>query len=170
MFKTFSYTQLIVFHLLLGLLMYSVEPLRRAYFYLLVGYWIFSIIVAVPSKKTYTVLMACSYMIGAEVLLRTTGATLFYEISKYTVILFILMGIFYNGVKGGAWPYFVYLILLVPSILVASGKLGLELNFRSSVAFVLSGPVCLGISALYFYDRPIKAKELYDALAYISFP
>lgn len=170
MFKTFSYTQLIVFHLLLGLLMYSVEPLRRAYFYLLVGYWIFSIIVAVPSKKTYTVLMACSYMIGAEVLLRTTGATLFYEISKYTVILFILMGIFYNGVKGGAWPYFVYLILLAPSILVASGKLGLELNFRSSVAFVLSGPVCLGISALYFYDRPIKAKELYDALAFISFP
>jgi hypothetical protein len=168
--RTFSYTQLIVMHLLLGLVMYGVEPFRRVYFFVLLGYWIFSIIVAVPSKKTYTVLLACSYMIGAEVLLRTTGATVFYEISKYTVILFILMGIFYNGVKGSAWPYFVYLILLVPAILIASGKLGIEMKFRSSIAFVLSGPVCLGMSALYFYDRSIKSKELYDALAYISYP
>jgi hypothetical protein len=168
--RTFSYTQLIIMHLLLGLVMYAVEPFRRVYFFVLVGYWIFSIVVAIPSKKTYTVLLACSYMIGAEVLLRTTGATLFYEISKYTVILFILMGVFYNGVKGGAWPYFVYLIILVPSVLVASGKLGIEINFRSSIAFVLSGPVCLGMSALYFYDRPIKSSELYDALAFMSFP
>jgi len=170
MHRTFSYTQLIVIHLLLGLVLYAIEPLRRVYFFALLGYWIFSIIVAIPSKKTYTVLLACSYMIGAEVLLRTTGATVFYEISKYTVILFILMGVFYNGVKGSAWPYFLYLIILVPSVLVASGKLGLELNFRSSIAFVLSGPVCLGMAALYFYDRPIKSSELYDALAYLSFP
>jgi hypothetical protein len=170
MYRTFNYTQLIFLHLLLGLVLYAIEPLRRVYFFALLGYWIFSIIVAIPSKKTYTVLLACSYMIGAEVLLRTTGATIFYEISKYTVILFILMGVFYNGVKGGAWPYFVFLIILVPSVLVASGKLGLELNFRTSIAFVLSGPVCLGMSALYFYDRPIKSKELYDALAYLSFP
>jgi hypothetical protein len=168
--RTFSYTQLIVIHLLLGLVLYAVEPFRRVYFFILVGYWMFSIIVAIPSKKTYTVLLACSYMIGAEVLLRTTGATIFYEISKYSVILFILMGIFYNGVKGSAWPYFLYLILLVPSILVASGKLGLELDFRSSIAFVLSGPVCLGMSALYFYGRKIKHQELLNALAYISFP
>jgi hypothetical protein len=83
--RTFSYTQLIIMHLLLGLVMYAVEPFRRVYFFVLVGYWIFSIVVAIPSKKTYTVLLACSYMIGAEVLLRTTGATLFYEISKYTL-------------------------------------------------------------------------------------
>lgn len=166
----FSYTQLIVMHLILGLVMYGVEPFRRIYFFMLVAYWVYSIVAAVPSKKTYKVLIACCYMIGAEVLLRMTGATLFYEISKYSVILFILIGMFYNGVKGSAWPYFVYLIILVPSVLVASGKLGLALNFRSSIAFVLSGPVCLGMSALYFYDRPVKAKELYDALAYISFP
>lgn len=170
MHRSSSYTRLIIIHLILGLVMYFVVPFRRVYFFVLLGYWIFSIIVAIPSKKTYTVLLACCYMVGAEVLLRTTGATVLYEISKYTVILFILMGIFYNGVKGSAWPYFVYLILLVPSILVASGKLGLELNFRSSIAFVLSGPVCLGMSALYFYGRKIKHQELIDAIAYISFP
>ncbi|MGF1555879.1 O-antigen ligase family protein [Paucihalobacter sp.] len=170
MLKTFTYTQLIVSHLLLGFLMYNFEPLRRVYFFILVGYWILRIVLALPSKKTYTVLLACSYMIGAEVLLRTTGATLFYEISKYTVILFILMGMFFNGVKGSAWPYFLYLILLVPSVLVASGKLGLDLNFRSSVAFVLSGPVCLGISALYFHDRTLKHQQLLDALASMSMP
>ena len=81
-----------------------------------------------------------------------------------------MMGMFYDGISGKAYPYFIYLILLVPSILVASTTLGYDLNFRTSVAFVLSGPVCLGVSAIYCYDKKVNKEVLLQILAAMSYP
>ncbi|MCB0434948.1 MAG: O-antigen ligase domain-containing protein, partial [Mangrovimonas sp.] len=103
-------------------------------------YFFIRIILAHPSHKTLEVLRACCYIVGAEVLFRMTNGGLFYEASKYLVILFVLFGTFYNGIKGGAYPYFIYLILLVPAVVLASINLDYDIRFRSSVAFVLSGP------------------------------
>jgi hypothetical protein len=116
------------------------------------------------------VLFGCAYIVAAESLFRMTGGGLFYEFSKYFVILLSLIGIFYEGVSGKAYPYFLYLILLVPAVVVASGTLGLDLNFRTSVAFVLSGPVCLGIAALFTYDKRISLEQLLNIVACMSYP
>jgi hypothetical protein len=99
-----------------------------------------------------------------------TGGGLFYEFSKYYIILLVLIGMFFTGVSGKSYPYFIYLILLVPSVLVASTTLGYDLNFRTSIAFVLSGPVCLGASALFCYDKKITQDQLLHVLACMSFP
>ena len=37
-------------------------------------------------------------------------------------------------------------------------------------AFVLSGPVCLGISALYCYDKRINKRQILDVLLYLALP
>ena len=116
-------------------------------------------------SKTMWVLFGCAYIAAAESLFRMTGGGLFYEFSKYYIILLVLVGMFFTGVSNNSYPYFIYFILLVPAVLVASTTLGYDLNFRKSIAFVLSGPVCLGASALYCYDKKITQEQLLQILA-----
>ena len=68
------------------------------------------------------------------------------------------------------YAYFIYLILLVPSILVASTTLSLGANFRTNILFVLSGPVCLGLAALFCYDRKVTYQQLHKIILYILLP
>ncbi|PWI31716.1 hypothetical protein DI383_02315 [Flavobacteriaceae bacterium LYZ1037] len=61
-------------------------------------------------------------------------------------------------------------MLLVPAIVVASVTLTFDAKFRSNIAFVLSGPVCLGMAALYCYDRKVSQKLLMEILLYMALP
>ncbi len=164
------YVFMIVLHIALGILINMIPVFSKLYFAIACSFFILKIIVAHKADKTMWVLFGCAYIAAAESLFRMTGGGLFYEFSKYYVILLVLMGMFFNGVSGKAYPYFMYLILLVPSVLVASINLGFDLNFRTSVAFVLSGPVCLGISALYCYDKKVTSEQLLQIMACMSYP
>ena len=123
-------------------------------------YFLGTIIITSKSQKQAAVLKACAYIVGAEVLFRMTNGAIFYESSKYLVIVFVLIGMFYDGISNKAYPYFIFLILLVPSIVVASSTIGYDSNLRTNVAFALSGPVCLGLSALYCYDKKISKRQI----------
>jgi O-antigen ligase len=112
------------------------------------------------NKKTFYVLIACAYVVGIEVFLRMNNGTFFYEASKYLVIVFIIMGLVSNSFKNQALIYVVYLLLLIPGIFVAVTDMGFETNIRRAIAFNLSGPVCLGISAVFCYKRSIRFKQL----------
>jgi hypothetical protein len=144
--------------------------MAKVYFNAAVVYFIAYVIVAPKSMKTLAIMNACAYFVGAEVLFRMTKGGIAYEASKYLVILFVLMGMFFKGVKGQGYPYFLYLILLVPAIFTASINLRFDANFRTNLAFVLSGPVCLGLASLFFYDRSVKNKDLIQMLNYLSLP
>ncbi|MCL8006556.1 O-antigen ligase family protein [Gelidibacter japonicus] len=85
-------------------------------------------------------------------------------------MIFMLMGIFYKGLSGKGYVYFIYLIILVPAVVMASITLTFDANFRTNVAFVLTGPVCLGIASLFCYDRKVSSKLLLDIMLYISLP
>lgn len=125
---------------------------------------------AADSWKTIEVLQACAYFVGAEVLFRTTKGAISYEAGKYVVILFLLVGMFYKGLSGKGYPYFIYLMFLVPSIFVASTTLSFDANFRTNIAFVLSGPVCLGLSALFCYDKKVSFQQVSQILLYMLLP
>lgn len=168
--KESNYIGLVVLHIIIGVLIYALPIIRQPFYLAVIVFFFVRIITAKKSKKTITVLFACCYIIAGESLFRMTGGGLFYEISKYLVILFAVFGMFYSGISNKAYPYFFYLIALVPAVVLASVNLGYDLRFRSSVAFVLSGPVCLGISALYCYDKPIKKSEILDVIKYIGLP
>ena len=165
-----KYILKIVFHIVLGGLLFYIDIFPKIFFYGVILYFLVDIIFADKKEKSTTVLKACAYIVGAEVIFRMTGAGLFYESSKYFVILFILIGMFYDGISSKAYPYFIYLILMVPSIVVASTTIGVDSNLRTNVAFVLSGPVCLGISALYCYDKNISKRKMLDVLLYLGLP
>ena len=163
--KGYSYIAQIIFHLGIAIGIYLFEPISKIYFLGIVIVSIYSIVKASPKKRYIYVLMSCSYLVGAEVLLRMTGGNLLYEASKYLIILFLLIGIFLgDGVGKKSYAYFIYLLVLLPGIIVATSSLGFETNIRKAIAFNLSGPFCLGIAALYCYKRQVSIKFLQDVL------
>jgi len=165
-----TYVSAIGFHASLGLLIYLNEGLSKIYFSVALVFFLYRIIVAANHQKTYEVLLACAYFVGAEVFFRTTRGAISYESGKYVVILFVMIGMLYKGASGKGYPYFIYLMFLIPSIFVASTTLSFDASFRTNIAFVLSGPVCLGIAALFCYDKRITYKQISDVLLFMLLP
>jgi hypothetical protein len=165
-----AYVMQVLLHIGIGMALFLFEPLSKLYFVVVTLYFIWWIIASSQKDVSTAVLVGCAYMSGAEVLFRMTDGGLAYEASKYLVILFMLMGMFFKGLSGKGYPYFFYLIALVPAILVASTTLSFDARFRTNIAFVLSGPVCLGIAALFCYDRKIHYHTLHNVIKSIALP
>ncbi len=152
------------------MLIYYNESLAKLYFFGAIIFFFYRIILSSKDLKTFEVLKACGYFVGAEVLLRMTKGSISYEASKYLVILFMAIGMFYKGLSGRAYPYFLYMLLLVPSIFVASTTLSFDANFRTNIAFVLSGPICLGVAALFCFDKKVSLGQLKSILLFTVLP
>lgn len=114
--------------------------------------------------------MAAAYIAGGEVFFRQTSAVVFYETGKYAVILFLLIGMFFKGASSKTVPYWLYLLMLFPGVVVASMTISYDGDFRKLVAFNISGPVCLGVSALYCYYKKIKREDFQRVLLMMLMP
>jgi len=157
-------------HLLLGVLIAFVPILSQLYLFGILIYFVFKIISTTTVQRPFQILLGCAYLVGAEVFIRMTGGAFFYEVSKYGVILFCLIGLFTSGASKTSLPYYLYLILLVPGILVAGFTQDASTIIRKAIAFNLSGPVCLGIVAIYCYKRQIPYKQMHAILLAMALP
>lgn len=165
-----TYISAIALHAAIGMLIYFNDTLAKFYFFAAIVYFFYKVVTVAEHNKTYEVLKACAYFVGIEVFMRTTKGSISYEASKYLVILFMMFGMLYRGVSGKSYPYLFYLMFLVPSIFVASTTLSFDANFRTNIAFVLSGPICLGVAALFCYDKKISFRQLNTVLLFILLP
>ncbi len=152
------------------MIVYFNESTAKIYFFAALTFFLYRVVVAPNNTKTFEILKACAYFVGAEVFLRMTKGSISYEAGKYLVIFFMFLGMFYKGISGKGYPYFLYILLLIPSIFVASTTLSFDANFRTNIAFVLSGPICLGVAALFCYDKRISMKQLNTLLLYVVLP
>lgn len=110
-----------------------------------------------------------SYIVGVEVFIRMTGGLILYETGKYSVILFLVLGILLGKFKQVfSVQYVFYILLLLMGIAFTQVPEGESL--RKNILFNLSGPIVLGVSAFYFYKRPISRKKLHDALFFMLLP
>jgi O-antigen ligase len=156
--KNLTYTTIILLHIVLGVFIFLNSKLSIPY-----GIAILSIsflLVLKTENNKNQALYVAAYAVGSEVILRMTGGFILYEIGKYSIIIYMLMGMYFSGFSKNSFPYWFFLIFLIPGILVASISLNLDSNIKKSIAFNISGPMCLGISALYCYQRNITIKEL----------
>ncbi len=167
--KNSNYIKLIGLHILIGFAIYSLELLSKVYLLGIFLYFSNQIFKSPPSKKAVQVLMACSYVVGAEVFLRMTGGSFLYETSKYLVILFCLFGIFSVRLNQPI-PYLIYIFLLIPGILVAGFNITEQTTIRTAIAFNLSGPVCLGIVSVFCYKRKITYQDIHKVLLAMALP
>ncbi|HIC31343.1 MAG TPA: O-antigen ligase domain-containing protein [Flavobacteriaceae bacterium] len=164
------YLKILGFHIVIGLMIFMFKILGELYFYSIVSYFFIRIISVKSNLKAFEIVKACAYILGAEVILRMTGSGLFYESSKYLVILFSVIGLFYNGFNKKATTYLLYILLLVPSVYVSLYVLDVSNNIRKAIAFNLSGPVTLGIAALFCYGVTLTKQQLGSVVNHAIFP
>lgn len=103
------------------------------------------------------------YLVSAEVLFRMTDGLFFHESVKYEVIVLLLLGMLVEQRKHGI-PVVYILYLLLLSIGIAFSDIPAGESIRKAVAFNLSGPVVLGVSALYMYHRKLEWEDVYKLL------
>tara|TARA_R100000935_G_C2803146_1_gene151427 strand:- start:14 stop:1159 length:1146 start_codon:yes stop_codon:yes gene_type:complete len=99
-----------------------------------------------------------------------TDGMVFYETGKYSVIIFLVIGMFFKGTSSKTVPFWTYLLILIPGIIVASTVGSYEIEFRKLIAFNLSGPVTIGVSALYCYYKKIKRKDFERVVVMMLMP
>lgn len=121
-------------------------------------------------NRNNEVLLMAAYCMGLDVYLKMAGGALLNEFGKYSVILFMVLGIFYRGFNKGAFLYVFFIALLIPSIFIGVENLNLHTNIRKAIAFNITGPVCLAVSAIYCFKRTIAIKRIQDVLAMFLFP
>ncbi|NVK51430.1 MAG: O-antigen ligase family protein [Flavobacteriaceae bacterium] len=128
-----------------------------------------AIIVFISSNKNEEAFILAAYIVGAEVFIRMTKGFILYETGKYGVILLLVIGIIKGVFKQKfAIQYVFYLLLLALGVVLTQVPYGESI--RKAVVFNLSGPVVLGIAAIYFYLRPITKEQLFNALFFMLLP
>ncbi|WP_366184764.1 O-antigen ligase family protein [Flavobacterium ovatum] len=162
------YLYLILAHFFIGFLVYLFPFISKLYGFL--GFFLGFYLVIKKQNKNHEVLLAAAYVTGGEVFLRMTGGNVSYEFSKYAVIVFMLLGMYYKGFAKGATPYWLYLLLLVPSVIISTFVLDFDTNIRTTIAFNISGPVCLGMASLYTFRRKVTLKQVNDILLALGLP
>jgi hypothetical protein len=162
------YIKMLVLHLGYGFLIYLIPSIAKLIFILIITSFIFVIIDR--KNKGNEALMAAAYIAGGEVFFRQTSALFFYETGKYAVIVFLLIGMFYKGTSSKTVPFWVYLLILFPGVVMVTFTMSYDFEFRKQIAFNLAGPVCLGVSALYCYYKKIKKEDFQRVLLLLLMP
>jgi hypothetical protein len=163
-----TYLYLILFHIFIGFLIYIFPFTSKIYGYSILIFGVYYIVKT--QNKNNEALVVAAYVVGSEVLLRMTGGNVTYEFSKYGVMIFILFGMYYSGFSKGATPYWIFLLLLVPSVVLSTFMLDLDTNIRKAIAFNISGPVCLGIASLYTFRKKVTLRQMNTVLLSMGLP
>ena len=162
------YITAILLHIAMGFLFFLVPFVGAVYgvlaFIIGIGY------IVNTKNRNNEVLLVAAYCMGMDVYLKMVGGSLLNEYGKYTVMVCMLIGIFYSGFSKASFLYVFFIALLIPGIFIGTQTLSLEADVRKAIAFNITGPACLAISAIYCFRRSISLKRLLDVLLVFIFP
>jgi hypothetical protein len=135
----------------------------HAYGLLVAALW-----VTLLGNRVDRVVYLATYIAGTEVLWRMVSAPIYWEFSKYALSLVLLLGLFrFHPQRRNLLMPLLYLVVLIPSVLLAfeqSVQLG---GVRDALSFNLSGPMSLAISVMFFRQlrfTPVQANNVLWAL------
>lgn len=117
---------------------------------------------AISGASSVRVLSVIAYAVGADVLWRMTGASVFWEFGKYCIAAISLAAIATRRRGTSAWPI-IYFALLIPSTLLAlnAGELNLV---RKRLSFNLSGPFALTCTAMLLSTATLSRDDVVKIL------
>ena len=163
-----TYIYLMLFHAFLGVLIFVLPFISKIYTLVLFAFGVFYIVR--NKNKNNEALVISAYVISVEVLLRMTDGMILNEFGKYSIMVFMFLGMIYSGFSNKAFIYWVFLVLLIPGIIISAITSDFETDIRKAIAFNISGPVCLGISSIYCYQRKITFDRLKGVITAFSLP
>lgn len=134
--------------------------------YLLLG----TIWVIRNKDQNFEVLSLLIYTIGFEMIFRMKSDGAFFDIGKYAVIYFSILGFGFKKISLKAWPYFLILILFVPGIYLTVNTFFFQIDVRKKILFNLLGPFSLVAASLYCYGKFITLEDLIKRLKILTGP
>jgi len=100
-----------------------------------------------------------------EVMARMTNGFFSWEFGKYASIIIFIVGLLVERIhKPLPIVYIIYIILLL--IGIAFTRIPADESIRKAIAFNLSGPVQLGVVAMYFFRRNLSFNKLLNYMFY----
>ena len=130
---------------------------------LLLGTWL---IVRSQNRNNEAVYCA-AYYASLEVLLRVTGGTLGYEMSKYATVFFLLLGQYFSPQEQRRNIWLIFIFLLGFGLFFTDWS---DSSVTQLVRATLSGPVLLAVSAYCFTGRRIDQPDHTKFLRIIILP
>ena len=163
-----AYILLVLLHITLGTLLFFILFLAKVISILIV---VIGLLVIIKTKnKSNEVLYISAYLVSIEVLMRMTGGMFFNEFAKYSIMIFMFVGMMYSGFSKNSVPYWFFLLFLLPGVILSTTSLSLEANIRKAIAFNISGPVCLAVTAIYCYERKVTYDQINSIIISLSLP
>lgn len=162
------YFRLIFLHFVIGVLVYLFPFSAKIYAILVFGGGLLYILKT--KNKNNEALFISAYIVGAEVFFRMTKGSFNYEFAKYTVILFLLIGLFYRGFSRAAFIYWIFLLLLIPGVFLSFFTLDMDTQIRKAIMFNISGSLCLGVSSIYCLNNKVSFEQIQSLLLSMGLP
>ncbi len=157
---------LVILHLVLGVLLLS-GIFAKFYALAIVIIGFLSIIKNKNSHEQAA--MWSAYLAGSDVLFRMSGGLALHEMHKYAIALYLITALIVEKKKSQVNSTFIFYILLL-LIGITFSDIPYPESIRKAIAFNLSGPVSLGIAAMYFYKRQFTVSKLLDILFCLALP
>ncbi len=159
-------------HVILGYALYLFPALAKIYGSALIALTFFLVFYL---KKIEHLIYWAAYITAAEVFTRMTRGLFFYESHKYMAALVFITILFRRGLKKDALPYFIYILLLMPSVFLTMAKEAADPSYiihsiRKTILFYIAGPITLGIGAMALIKYPFSLKQYYRLMEFILFP
>ncbi|MBX2963386.1 MAG: O-antigen ligase family protein [Cyclobacteriaceae bacterium] len=154
----------ILVHLILGITAAAV-PFTVFYWSILIFAW--GLYVAVQRTIRWPEYIPAAYLVGLELLGRMSKSGIPHEFTKYAVSLILLVSIIAKGSRLKV-QFILYFLLLLPAAFLTDGG-DLE-ETRQLISGNLSGPLCLAVSAMYFYNFPFRAEDVRNFFLSILYP
>lgn len=162
------YLYLVALHAFLGFVFFLLPFLSKVYGIVILVFGVYYI--TQSKNKNNEALLMAAYAVSAEIMLRMTGGTFVNEYGKYLVMLFLFLGMLLSGFSRNALVYWLFLFFLVPSVVLSTVTLDITTDVKKAIVFNMSGPVCLGISAIYCYKRELTFQRLLGIITAFSLP
>lgn len=162
------YIVAVILHAFLGVLIFIFPAVAKLYTLSIFSFGIYYIIKT--KNRNNEALIISAYVVSMEVLLRMTSGMIINEFGKYSILIYLFLGIIYSGFSKNAFLYWIFLLLLIPGVIFSTVSLDFNTDIRKAIAFNISGPVCLGISSIYCYQRKISFDRLKDIITSFSLP
>lgn len=158
----------ILLHLLIGFVIFNFKILSIGYSALILMIGVLSIVKT--KNKDNRALLFAGYIVCAEVFLRMTKGNIGNEFGKYCVIIFLVLGAFYDGIQKKSIYFWFFLFLLLPGIIIGVTSLGYEANIRKALVFNLLGAFTLGISSICLIDKKFEFNDFDKLTKWMLYP
>ncbi len=160
---------LALIHVPLGILIYSQGLLGIAHQVVIFGLAFYCAIQ--KEVKLEYVAITVAYIIGAEVLWRMAGVSIFWEEGKYGPIVIFALALLRRQFRQLPLFPILYIVALIPACVVTlSDRIQSPETARSVLSSTMSGPLFLAVSCVFFANVVVTKAAIWRLLVAIALP